>query len=151
MSCSHAAASRKSASAPSTGARLRARAATTPWTCAQRRGRGSWMGAWANCPAHEASVFIRPRLDSRGGTFTDLACRLKTSCYTSGPSSGDAGWPQRGGARLNKEFCGFPPAGHGRLQEDSGELEATAATIVKFHITGMPERATAHVARRLAG
>jgi len=39
-----AAASSRSASAPSTGSRLRARAAT-PRTCAQRRGRGSWRSA----------------------------------------------------------------------------------------------------------
>src|SRR6516165_7470502 len=36
----------RSASAPRTGARLRVRAAT-PWTCAQRRGRGSLRSAWA--------------------------------------------------------------------------------------------------------
>ena len=64
----------QSASAPRTGARPRARAAT-PWTCAQRRGRGSCRSARASCSAHEASVFMRPRLDSRGGTFTDVACR----------------------------------------------------------------------------
>src|SRR6185312_12042342 len=33
---------------------------------------------------------MRPRLDSRPGTFTDVACRLKTSCSASGPSSGTA-------------------------------------------------------------
>jgi hypothetical protein len=59
-----------------TGARLRARAAT-PWTCAQRRGRGSWRSAWARCPAREASAVMRPRLGSRGGTFADLACRRR--------------------------------------------------------------------------
>ena len=69
-----------------TGARLRARAAT-PWTCAQRRGRGSWRSAWARCPAREASAVMRLRLGSRGGTFTDLACRLKTSSDASARSS----------------------------------------------------------------
>ena len=72
-------ASSRSASALRTGARPRARAAT-PWTCAQRRGRGSCRSAWARCPAHETSAFMRSRLDSRRRTFTDVACRLKTSC-----------------------------------------------------------------------
>ena len=79
MSCGHAAASSRSASAPRTGARPRARAAT-PSTCAQWRGRDSRRSARARGSAQEASVFIRPRLDSLGGTFTDVACRLKTSC-----------------------------------------------------------------------
>jgi len=43
--------------------------AATPWTCAQRRGRGSWRSTRASCCDHGASVFMRPRLDSRGGTF----------------------------------------------------------------------------------
>jgi len=68
MSCSHAAPSSRSASAPRTGARPRARSAT-PWTCAQRRGRGSWSSAWACCCAHDASVSMQPRLRGRGGTF----------------------------------------------------------------------------------
>jgi hypothetical protein len=42
-------------------------------------GRGSWRSARARCWAQDASVFMRPRLESRGGTFTDVACRLKTS------------------------------------------------------------------------
>jgi hypothetical protein len=66
--------------------RLRARAAT-PWTCAQRRGRDSWRSTWASCSAHEASVFMRPRLDSRGGTLTDVASRLKTSCCSLRPTT----------------------------------------------------------------
>jgi hypothetical protein len=52
----------------------------TPWTCAQRRGRGSRKSAWARRSAHEASVFMPLRLDSRRGTLTDAASRLKTSC-----------------------------------------------------------------------
>jgi hypothetical protein len=68
MSCTQAAASSRSASAPRTGARLRARLAT-PWTCAQRRGKGSWRSARACCCAHDASVFTRPRLGGRSGTF----------------------------------------------------------------------------------
>ena len=76
MSCSQAAASIRSASAPRTGARPRARAAT-PWECGRRRGTGSCSSARASCSAQEASVFMGPRLDSRGGTFTDVACRLK--------------------------------------------------------------------------
>src|SRR6266851_945788 len=75
MSCSHAAASSSLASAPRTGARLRARAAT-PWTCAQRRGRGSCRSAWASCCAYDASVFILARLGSCDGTFTGLAALL---------------------------------------------------------------------------
>jgi len=51
-----------------------------PWTCAQRRGRSSCRSAWARSSAHEASAFMRPRLDSRRGTYTDVACRLRTSC-----------------------------------------------------------------------
>jgi hypothetical protein len=57
----------------------------------QRRGSGSQRSARASCSPHDASVFMRPRLDSRGGTFTDAAGRLKTSCSASGPSSGTAG------------------------------------------------------------
>jgi hypothetical protein len=41
--------------------------------------------ARASCSAQEASVFMRPRLDSCGGTFTGVACRLKTSCSASRP------------------------------------------------------------------
>ena len=106
MSCSQAAASIRSASAPRTGARPRARAAT-PWTCAQRRGRGSSRSPRATCSPHEASVFMRPRLDSRGGTFTDAADRLKTSCPTSRhvPSSGTLAPARR--AYLPAAFCGF--------------------------------------------
>ena len=78
MSCSHPAACRRSASAPRKGVRLRARAAT-PWTCAQRRGSGTCKSARARSSAQQASGFIRPRVDSRLGTFTDLACHLKTS------------------------------------------------------------------------
>ena len=43
-------------------------------------GESSCRSARANCSAQEASVFMRPRLGSCGGTLTDVACRLKTSC-----------------------------------------------------------------------
>jgi hypothetical protein len=43
---------------------------------AQRRGRGSCRSARASCSAQEANVSMRPRLDSCGRTFTDVACRL---------------------------------------------------------------------------
>ena len=46
------------------------------WTCAQRRGRGSCRSAPVSCSAQEASVFMSPRLDSYGGTFTDMAWLL---------------------------------------------------------------------------
>ena len=41
----------------------------------------SSRSARASCCAHEASVFMQPRLDSWRRTFTDVAYRLKTSCY----------------------------------------------------------------------
>jgi len=103
MSCSQAAASSRSASAPRRGARLRAWAAT-PWTCAQRRGRGSCRSARASCSAHEASVVMRPRLDSCGGTFTGVACRLKTSCSTSRPIIQHY-WPERGRLCWHQGSC----------------------------------------------
>ena len=103
MSCSHAAASSRSASAPRTGARPRARAAT-PWTCAQRRGRGSRRSARASGSAQSASVFMRPRLDRCGGTFTNVACRLKTSCSASRPIRHC--WPERGGLCWHQGSCG---------------------------------------------
>jgi hypothetical protein len=43
-------------------------------------GQGSWSSARASCCARDASVFMRPRLGSCGGTFTDVAGRPKTSC-----------------------------------------------------------------------
>ena len=104
MSCSHAAASSRSASAPRTGTRLRARAAA-PWTWAQRRGRGSWRSARASCSAHETSVFMRPRLGSCGGTFTDAACRSKTSCSASRPIIRHC-WPERGRLCWHQGSCG---------------------------------------------
>ena len=48
--------------------------------CAQRRGRGSCRSARASRSAQEANVVMRPRLGSCGGTFTGVACSLKTSC-----------------------------------------------------------------------
>jgi hypothetical protein len=54
------------------GCQTRARAAT-PWTtCAQRRGSGSYRSARERSSAHEASAFMRTRLGSRRGTFTDV-------------------------------------------------------------------------------
>ena len=86
-------------------ARLRARAAT-PWTCAQRRGRDSWRSARASCCAHDASVVMRPRLDSRGGTFTDVACCLKTSCSALRPVIRRC-WPERGGLADTRDSSGI--------------------------------------------
>ena len=54
----------------------------------------------ASCSVREASVFMRPRLDSCGGTSTDMACRLKTSWLASGPSSG------RGSGRVPRVLKG---------------------------------------------
>ena len=53
--------------------------AATPWTCAQRRGRRSWRRCRERSSAHKTSTFMRPRLGARCGTFTDVACHLKTS------------------------------------------------------------------------
>jgi hypothetical protein len=105
MSRSHAAASSRSASPPRTGARPRARAAT-PWECAQRRGRVSCRSARASGSAHEASVFMWPRLGSHGGTFTDGACRLKTSCSASRPIIRHC-WPELGRLRWHQGSCGI--------------------------------------------
>jgi hypothetical protein len=38
-------------------------------------GQGSCRSVRARCLADEASAFMRPRLDGRRGTFTDVACR----------------------------------------------------------------------------
>ena len=86
MSCSHAAASSRWASAPRTGARPRARAAS-PWECAQWRERGSCRSARASCSAQEASVFMWPRLGSCGGPFTDVACHCAYGAGASGARS----------------------------------------------------------------
>jgi hypothetical protein len=46
-------------------------------------------------------------LDSRSGTFADLACRLKTSSYGSGPVIRmHTGLSER--PRLHQGFCGVP-------------------------------------------
>jgi hypothetical protein len=129
MSCSHAAASSRSASALRTGARLRARAAT-PWACAQRRGRGSWRRARASCCAHDASVFKRPRLDSRSGTFTDMACRLKTSGSPSGPVIRRC-WPELGRNRS------LPGGGRGAISITS---EGSAQEGRSLEVVRMPFR-----------
>jgi len=79
MSCSHAAASTSPASAPRAGARQRARAAT-PRTCAHRRGSESSSRVRAKPSAQDVNVSsMTSRLRTRGGTFTDVACRLETS------------------------------------------------------------------------
>jgi hypothetical protein len=45
------------------------------------------------------------KLDIGRGTFTDVACRLKTSFEHQVPSSGTAGWPQRALARRSWRRC----------------------------------------------
>ena len=89
-----------------TGARLRARAAT-PWTCAQRRGTDSWRSVRARCSAQGASAIMRPRLSGRNETFTDLACRLKTSCDASVPVIRNARRLQRGDLSSIRDFAGL--------------------------------------------
>jgi hypothetical protein len=61
MSCSHAAASRRSASGPRADVRLRAREAT-PWTCTQRRGRGASRSLRASPSAQAAVICMRSTL-----------------------------------------------------------------------------------------
>ena len=90
MSCSHAAASSRSASGPRDGLRVRARAAT-PWTWDQRRGRESARRARARPSAQAASICIKFTLVSLAGTFTDAACRLETSETSLIPRPSQAG------------------------------------------------------------
>jgi hypothetical protein len=47
-------------------------------------------------------VFTRPRLGTCGGTFTDVACRLETSCSASRPVIWHC-WPERGGTL--RRYC----------------------------------------------
>ena len=46
---------------------------------------------------------MRSRLDSRGGTFTDVACCLKTSCSALRPVIRRC-WPERGGLADTRDF-----------------------------------------------
>ena len=90
MSCSQAAASIRSASAPRDGLRVRARAAT-PWTWDQRRGRESARRVRARPSAQAAVVCIKSTLVRLAGTFTDAACRLETSETSLIPRPSQAG------------------------------------------------------------
>ena len=79
-----------------------------------------WRSARASCSPHEASVFMRPRLGSCGGTFTDAAGRLKTSCSASRPVIGhaalaDADLPARGILRLSAVCRSLTRARSGQL------------------------------------
>ena len=58
--------------------------------------------ARASCSPRDASVFMRPRLDSRDGTFSDEAGRLKTSCSASVPRR-----PARRGAHVGPGVLGM--------------------------------------------
>jgi hypothetical protein len=86
--------------------RCQAARAATPWECAQRRGKGSCRSARASGSAREAAVFMRPRLGSHGGTFTGVACRLKTSYSASRPIIWHC-WLERGGLACIRESHGF--------------------------------------------
>jgi hypothetical protein len=97
------AASSRPALAPRTGARLRARAAT-PWTCAQRRGRGSCRSVRASCPAQEASVFMRPRLDSCGGDVHGRGMPSEDVLFSAG-SRHPAVVLATAGRTRRQEFC----------------------------------------------
>jgi hypothetical protein len=66
-------------------------------------------------------VFMRPRLGSRGGTFTDVACRGKTSCPAPGPCDPVTGLASAGRARRHQPFCG---SGRDPGQDDRGDLAA---------------------------
>jgi len=127
MSCSQAAASSRSASAPRTDTLPRARAAT-PWTCAQRRGRGSCRSARASCSAQDADVFMRPKLDSCGGTFTGVAGRSKDVLFRGSVRSAAA-------RRTLHPGVGFPRV-----------LDGTAEVMKKMTVaTWLPGRWTAEL------
>ena len=49
---------------------------------------------------------MRPRLGSRNWTFTDVACRLKTSCSASGPRDLVVVLASAGRTWGHLEFCG---------------------------------------------
>src|SRR6266487_3850497 len=95
MSCSHAAASSRSASVPRTGARPRARTATH-WTCAQRRGRGSWRSARASVEESELpDLALYERLiadgiaaaDARDSAVDHVTARRLAICLAARPQS----------------------------------------------------------------
>lgn len=105
MSCSHAAAYSRSVSAPRTGARPRARAAT-PWMCAQRQGRGSPAGVPGRAvrpmmPACSDAQARQPRRDVHGpgGPSEDVLLSV-TSRHL-------ACWPRRGGRTCTRDSAGF--------------------------------------------